>query len=163
MQLSDKPCTMGERQVMQMLIDSFHRVYSKFTMHFFYVAFKKWKGRELTLTTVETFCMEIIYFLGKPTVSQFARLASLSSANAADKINHLIKKGYLNKTQSEKDKRIFYLEPTQKYLDYYDLNKSYIDDVLHKVEQRFSKEEVEIFCRILDTMDREFLEDYSTI
>ena len=95
-----------------MLYDSFNKVYTKFKMHFYKEVFKKWRDREATLTTVETFCMEIIHALGKPTVSEFASFTSLSSANAADKINNLVKKGYLNKVQSEEDKRIYYLENT---------------------------------------------------
>ncbi len=146
-----------------MVIEAFHRVYNKFKMHFYHVVFKKWKGRALSLTTVETFCMEIIYGMDKPTVSEFSRFASLSSANAADKINNLINKGYLKKTQSKEDKRKYYLEPTQKYLDYYDVSKSYIDSVLEKVEERFSQEELEIFYKILDTMDRELLASYDEL
>ena len=141
-----------------MITEAFERVFQKFKLHFYHDAFKKWKGRELSLTTVETFCMEMIYYLKRPTVSQRSKFASLSSANAADKINNLVSKGYLNKIQSKEDKRKFYLEPTQKYLDYYDINYAYIFEVWKRVEEHFEKEELETVYRVLDLMDKEFMQ-----
>ena len=138
--------------------EAFDKVYRNFKMHFYYEIFKKWRGRELSLTTFETFCMEIIYILGKPTVSEFARFASLSSANAAEKVNKLISKGYINKVQSKTDRRKYYLEPTEKYNDYYNINNTYIDKVLDKVEDRFSEEELLVFKKILDTMNDELMD-----
>ena len=105
-----------------MLQDSFSKVYTKFKMHFYQKMFEKLQERETSLTTVETFCMEIIYALDKPTVAQFADMANISSPNAAYKINNLVKKGYLKKVQSEEDKREYHLEVTyarDKVLDFY--------------------------------------------
>ena len=140
-----------------MLYDSFNKVYTKFKMHFYKEVFKKWKDREATLTTVETFCMEIIHALGKPTVSEFASFTSLSSANAADKINNLVKKGYLNKVQSEEDKRIYHLEVTKKYLDYYNISYQYLKEVMDKMENRFPKEETKILDKMLRVMADEIM------
>ncbi len=140
-----------------MLYDSFSRVYTNFKMHFYREVFKKWRDREATLTTVETFCMEVIYALGKPTVSEFANFTSLSSANAADKINNLVKKGYLKKERSKDDKRIFYLEVTQKYIDYYNISYQYLKDVMTKVEKKLSKEEAEMLNRMLVVIHEEIM------
>ena len=120
--------------------------------------FKKWKDREATLTTVETFCMEIIHALGKPTVSEFASFTSLSSANAADKINNLVKKGYLNKVQSEEDKRIYYLEVTKKYIDYYNISYQYLKEVMEKLENRFTPEENKTLEKMLRIMSEDIME-----
>ena len=106
--------------------------------------FEKLQERETSLTTVETFCMEIIYALDKPTVAQFADMANISSPNAAYKINNLVKKGYLKKVQSEEDKREYHLEVTQKYIDYYNISNTYLKTVMGRIEDRFSKEELEI-------------------
>ena len=141
-----------------MVTEDFKKVYSKYKLHFYHEVFGKWKGRDLSLTTVETFCMEIIYILGRPTVSEFAKFASLSSANAADKINNLIKKGYLVKVRSEEDKRKYYLEPTEKYRNYYDINNSYLDSTLEKVEKRFTEGELICFRKILKVMHEELME-----
>ena len=55
-----------------MLQDSFSKVYTKFKMHFYQKMFEKLQERETSLTTVETFCMEIIYALDKPTVEKMS-------------------------------------------------------------------------------------------
>lgn len=141
-----------------MLYDSFNKVYTKFKLHFYKEVFKKWRDREVSLTTVETFCMEIIHALGKPTVSEFASFTSLSSANAADKINNLVKKGYLNKVQSDEDKRIYYLEVTKKYIDYYKISYQYLKEVMSKLEDRFTTEENKVLEKMLRVMSEEIME-----
>ena len=141
-----------------MLYDSFNKVYTKFKLHFYKEVFKKWRDREVSLTTVETFCMEIIHALGKPTVSEFASFTSLSFANAADKINNLVKKGYLNKVQSDEDKRIYYLEVTKKYIDYYNISYQYLKEVMSKLEDRFTSEENKVLEKMLRVMSEEIME-----
>ena len=138
-----------------MFYDAFANVYTKFKMHFYQEVFKKWENREVSLTTVETFCMEVIFALDKPTVSRFAEFTSLSSANAADKVNKLIGKGYLRKVQSQKDKRVYHLEVTQKYIDYYNISYNYMDTVMKRVAERISDEELKIAEKVLNVMDEE--------
>ena len=142
-----------------MLYDSFNKVYTKFKLHFYKEVFKKWRDREVSLTTVETFCMEIIHALGKPTVSEFASFTSLSSANAADKINNLVKKGYLNKVQSDEDKRIYYLEVTKKYIDYYNISYQYLKEVMSKLEDRFTTEENNVLEKMLRVISEEIMKE----
>ena len=72
-----------------MLQMAFREVYRKFKLHFYEAVFRGFETREATLTTVETFCMEIIYALKRPTVAEFARITNISSPNAAYKINNL--------------------------------------------------------------------------
>ncbi len=142
-----------------MLRESFIRVYSKFKLHFYQKVFERWQDREASLTTVETFCMEIINAANEPTVNEFARLANLSSPNAAYKVNNLVKKGYLEKIQSSEDKREYHLKVTQKYLDYYNISYQYMDTVLKRMEERFSAEELEVLTRMLNIMDQELMSE----
>lgn len=140
-----------------MLNNAFSAVYMKFKLHFYQKVFERFMDREATLTTVETFCMEIIYALDEPTVAEFAKVANISSPNAAYKVNNLIKKGYLKKRQSEDDKREYHLVPTEKYMDYYNISYNYMDTVLKRVQERFSKEEVDELVRILNTTADELM------
>ena len=140
-----------------MLQDSFNRVYTKFKMHFYQKLFEKLQERETSLTTVETFCMEIIYALDKPTVAEFAEMADISSPNAAYKINNLVKKGYLKKVQSTEDKREYHLEVTQKYIDYYNISNTYLLEVMERIQNRFSPEELETLERMLDVISNELM------
>ena len=140
-----------------MLQDSFSKVYTKFKLHFYKKFFERVQDRETSLTTVETFCMEIIHSIDHPTVNEFARVASISSPNAAYKINNLIKKGYLRKVQSENDKREYHLEVTEKYLSYYNMSYRYIGTVMRRVEEHFTPEELAIIERVLRVMDEELM------
>ena len=76
-----------------MLDQTFGRVYTKFKLHFYKQIFSRFEDREATLTTVESFCMEVIMALGEPTIAQFSHMMNLSTPNAAYKINSLVKKG----------------------------------------------------------------------
>lgn len=125
-----------------MLEQAFADVYSKFKLHFYQKVFSRFQAREASLTTVETFCMEIIQALGKPTINEFASFVQISPPNAAYKVNSLIKKGYLKKVQSENDRREYFLVVTQKYEDYYNISYSYLSTVMSRIKERFSPEDV---------------------
>ncbi len=140
-----------------MLYDAFNNVYTKFKLHFYQKVFEKLQSREATLTTVEAFCMEIIYALDKPTVAEFAGIANISSPNAAYKINNLVKKGYLRKVQSEDDKREYHLEVTEKYLNYYNISYNYMETVMKRIEERFSPEELETLENVLTVINDELM------
>ena len=86
-----------------MLKNAFFDVYNKFKLHFYQEIFRRFQDREASLTTVETFAMETIQALGRPTINEFATFMRISPPNAAYKINSLVKKGYIRKVQSPED------------------------------------------------------------
>lgn len=140
-----------------MLHDSFNSVYTKFKLHFYQSVVEKLQDREASLTTMESFCMEIIYALGNPTVSEFANFANISSPNAAYKINNLVKKGYLKKVPSKDDKREYHLEVTKRYLDYYNISYNYMAEVVKRMDSRFEPEELKVLEKILNVMSDELM------
>ena len=140
-----------------MFQQSFVNIYTKFKMHFYQKVFERFQDREATLTTVETFCMEMIYALDNPTVAEFANFANISSPNAAYKVNSLVKKGYLRKVQSKDDKREYHLEATEKYINYYNISYGYIQVVMDRIRERFDKEELETLDRVLEIIDKELM------
>lgn len=140
-----------------MLQEKFEDVYSKFRLHFYQNLFEKWQDREASLTTVETFCMEIIHYMGRPTVNEFAKMANISSPNAAYKVDRLVRKGYLTKVQSEEDKRKFYLEVTDKYKKYYKISYNYVSKVMDRVYKRFSEDELATMEKILEVISEELM------
>ena len=125
-----------------MLDQVFNEVYTKFKLHFYKAVFGRFQTREASLTTVETFCMEIIMALDAPTVNEFSSFLGISAPNAAYKINNLIQKGYVRKEQSESDKREYHLVVTQKYIDYYNISYRYVSKVVERVKERFPPEDV---------------------
>ena len=125
-----------------MLQEEFLNVYTKFKLHFYQKVFSRIQDREASLTTVESFCMEIIHALGQPTVNEFANFINISPPNAAYKVNSLVKKGYLTRKQSGDDKREYHLCVTQKYKDYYNISYQYLATVMDRIARRLPPEEM---------------------
>ena len=140
-----------------MLDESFDRVYTKFKLHFYRSIFSRFQDREASLTTVETFCVEIINALGHPTVNEFSSFVNISPPNAAYKINSLVQKGYVEKRQSQEDKREYHLVATQKYLDYYNISYHYLNTVMSRIRARFSPEDVAKLEGMLEIISRELM------
>ena len=140
-----------------MLQEKFERVYTKFKLHFYQEIFSRFQNREASLTTVENFAMETIMALGTPTVNEFANFMRISSSNAAYKINSLIRKGYVEKVQSEHDKREHHLRVTQKYIDYYNISNDYLHDVMDRIQDRFTPAECAKLEEMLTIVDQELM------
>ena len=140
-----------------MLEKAFNSVYSKFKLHFYQEILRRFQDREASLTTVETFCMEYIHALGRPTINEFANFMHISPPNAAYKVNSLVKKGYVRKVQSPSDRREYHLEPTQKYIDYYNSSSGYIKTVMDRVTARFTPEECVRLEEMLQIVSRELM------
>ena len=140
-----------------MLEQAFFNVYTKFKLHFYQEIFRRFQTREASLTTVESFCMEIINALGHPTINEFSSFVNISPPNAAYKINNLIQKGYVTKRQSPDDKREYHLYVTQKYIDYYNVSYRYLSTVMDRIKQRFPAEDVAKLEEMLDIISNELM------
>ena len=136
-----------------MLDEAFDRVYTKFKLHFYRSVFSSFQDREASLTTVETFCVEIINALGHPTVNEFSSFVNISPPNAAYKIQ----KGYVTKEQSPDDKREYHLSVTQKYFDYCNISQRYLTTVLDRVKERFPQEDVDKLEEMLGVISDELM------
>lgn len=132
-----------------MLDQVFEDVYLRFKLNFYKNIFSRFETREASLTAVETFCVEVIDALDKPTINEFAKFVNISQANATYKIQSLIDKGYVAKERSEFDKREYILSMTDRYFEYKRFNASYMDLVMERFKKRFSKDEIEQFEKML--------------
>ncbi|MBP5297615.1 MAG: MarR family transcriptional regulator [Lachnospiraceae bacterium] len=144
-----------------MLEQTLSEVYTKFKIHFYQEMFKHLNTRETSLTTVEMFCVEVIYALKNPTVQTFANFINVSSPNAAYKVNSLIKKGYIEKIRSDTDKREYHLKVTDKYYNYYNLAQNYVNTVVERSKDHFTPEQIEMLDGILNDMSRELMPEVS--
>lgn len=144
-----------------MLEDAFNRVYTKFKLNFYQKIFHRLEEREDALTAVETFCMEVIYALGRPTINQFAQFVQISQANAAYKVAKLVQKGYITKERSQRDKREYHLAVTQKYLDHCGVSYDYLRLVMERVRRRFSQEDLDRLEEMLTVISQELTQEIS--
>ena len=136
---------------------NFLEVYDKFKFSFYRKVFSQVKEREGSLTAMEVFSLEVINQLGRPTIGKFAEFLNISQSNATYKVASLIKKGYLRKERSGPDKREYYLVLSEKYYNYESLMSSYELQVIERIKQRFSKEDLENFDRMLQIISTELM------
>ena len=140
-----------------MLRKSFTDVYSKFKLHFYRRVFDLVRERDGSLSAMEAFALEVIGMLGKPTVGQFAEFLNISQSNATYKVNSLIKKGYIERLNSTTDRREYHLVLSEKYYNYINLMNNYQMEVLSRIEERFSGEDVEKFDEMLRVIADELM------
>ena len=136
---------------------SLFNLYIKFKLNFYHNVTSRLKERETNLTAAETFCAEVIHVLNKPTIGQFSNFIRISQANASYKIQSLVKKGYVQKIQSENDRREFRLILTEKFHKYYDINQNYLAEVSKRIKARFSPERAADFAEMLDIISEELM------
>lgn len=138
---------------------AFFEVYTKFKLHFYQEIFRRFQDREASLTTVETFCMETIQALHAPTVNEFATFMQISPPNAAYKVNSLIRKGYVCKVQDVVDRREYHLKVTPKYMEYYNISSTYMEEVMERITKRFSAEDCAKFDEMFTIVSRELMNE----
>lgn len=143
-----------------MLERNFQKVYNRFKLLLYSRVFKEFGSKEEEgLSAMEVILMEIILALGEPTVNEFASMSTLSAPNAAYRINQLVKKGYISKIQSDKDKREFHLKVTDKYTEKYGDIFSYINKVSARIRDRFPAEDVEKLDVMLGIIAHELMKE----
>ena len=142
--------------------ENFMNIYTKFKINFYREIFAKFQSKEFGLTPMETLAVEMIHTLGEPTVNEFTKFAKLSSPNAAYKIAKLIKKGYVEKIQSQDDKREYNLRVTDNYKKNYNLSYGYVAEVIKRMEKRFSKEELEKLDELILALSEELMVEVPT-
>lgn len=135
-----------------MLERTFLDIYIRFRLHFYRQMFALSQNGKERMSVGEVYCVEMISYLGNPSVSEFAAFAQISPSNAAYKVSCLVKKGYIEKMQSPTDKREFRLRVTDRYMDYYNINTTYAISMMDRVRAKFSDEDIKLFEDMLETM-----------
>ncbi len=132
----------------------FNEFYRKIKLVIFRNMFKHLKKGGESLTSSEYFCLQCIYLLNKPTISEFAKFLDVSSPNATYKVKTLIKKGLIAKEKSEKDGREYLLVPTQKFFDLFE-SKDNDEKEISSFKINLSKNENKKMERILNILTEE--------
>ncbi len=86
----------------------------------------------------------------KYTSSQIADLLKITRPSVTEKINQLCKKGYILRTQSKADKRIFYLSINPNGPKDYETTAEYEDELEHDILTKFGEEKVDLFCEMIE-------------
>lgn len=139
------------------LIDDF---YSKLAIHFYKNA-ANYKGRDeiQSLSSTEVATLEVVYLLHSPTYKELTQFLKISTPNANYRIKKLIEKGYLTREQDPCDRRKYYLNVTDKFMDYYSVNDTYISNVADRIKKFFPKKEVEQFQNMFERIIQQLMEE----
>ena len=136
-----------------MLENHFLKISDTLRLAFYKRIFSVVREREGSLSAMEVFSLEVIYLLGKPTVSEFADFLGISRSAASYKISMLIQKGYILKEASENDKREFRLVLTEKYLQYIKMYEESLKLIVRQGESKYSTEQLTEFEKNLTILE----------
>lgn len=103
--------------------------------------------------------LDIIAYKEKCTVSFIAEAMNVAKSAVTVKIKELITLGLVNKTQSETDKRVFYLSVKQEVIDEYKLYDKHLFRAIHEIEEKYSNEQIEVLCDMLTIFSKSFGEE----
>lgn len=134
------------------MLDLITRCYARFRLISYRSMFRLLRERDSSLSAAEAFAVDVIYLLQEPTIKEFADCLGISQPNATYKVNHLIQKGYVQKTPSQEDRREAHLHVTDKYMRYWNESNSSITRALTMLQDRFSADEVATFTRMLQEL-----------
>lgn len=137
-----------------MLENEFENLYLKFRLNYCKNLFSKVNE---SLSPTESYCVETIYLLDRPTVHEFAEYIHISQPNATYRINNLIEKGYVRKVISENDKREYHLEVTDKFLKDYGVNTSFNAKLMEGIREKFSEEEIKLLEKMIQKIVEEIM------
>lgn len=133
-----------------MLTESLSRVMLRMRLGFMRKMFITVREESQDLTPMEIFCLEGIETMERPTISQFARFAGISQSNATYRVNCLIRKGYVNRVPSDKDRREFHLELTDKFKGCSPAFEQSCRVLAKRITLHMTREETEKLTAILD-------------
>lgn len=140
-----------------MLEKEFEKLYFKFRNNYCKNLFSSVNEEKDSLSPTESYCVETIYLLNRPTVHQFADYVNISQPNATYRISNLINKGYVRKVLSTEDRREYFLEVTDKFSKNYGMNSSFNTDLMNGVREKFTKEEIAQLEKMLKKIVNEIL------
>lgn len=138
-----------------MLEKEFEKLYFKFRNNYCKNLFSGVNDEKDSLSPTESYCVEAIFLLNRPTVHQFANYVNISQPNATYRISNLINKGYVRKVLSEDDRREYFLEVTDKFAKNYGMNASFNAQLMSNIREKFTQEEIaqlEKFMKKLNTI-----------
>lgn len=113
---------------------------------------------ELNLSYNSLLYLDIISYMPHCTVSTLAAALHISKSAVTMKVNELVTQGLIVKTQSEEDKRIFYLTMSHEAEEIYRFYDTALYRAIQKAQSTYTPAELDVFCRILDDIGTTYIE-----
>ena len=95
--------------------------------------------------------LELIFTMkGECTVSRIADLLNISRPGVTLKVNELIKQGLVTKTPDPDDRRKNYLTVNEEAVPQYKIYRYQDNEAVRRITEKYSSEEIRMFCDMLD-------------
>ena len=95
--------------------------------------------------------LELIFTMkGECTVSRIADLLNISRPGVTLKVNELIKQGLVTKTPDPDDRRKNYLTINEEAVPQYKIYRYQDNEAVRRITEKYSGEEIRMFCDMLD-------------
>ncbi|WP_315117108.1 transcriptional regulator, SarA/Rot family [uncultured Clostridium sp.] len=115
--------------------------------------------KDLSVTEVHT--IEAISLYNKRTMSEVAMDLKITVGTLTTAINNLVKKGYVERSRSEEDRRIVYINLTKKGKLAYRIHEKFHSNMVKETISGLSKEEEEVLVSSLEKLNKFFKSKYN--
>ena len=105
------------------------------------------------ITTNDMHIIDVIGLNQKKNMSGVAKDLSVTMGTLTISINNLVKKGYVTRVRSEKDRRIVYVELSKKGIDAYNKHNEFHKDMVTSMLDTLNDKETEILIKGLHKID----------
>lgn len=101
--------------------------------------------------------LDLISYTPNCTASHIAEVLHISKPAVTIKLNELIKQGLVVKTQSEADRRVFYLSLSDKTAEFYAVYDAGSRRAEQVLKGKYSAAQIELFCEMLETVKLSYI------
>lgn len=103
--------------------------------------------------------LDLISYKENCTTSYLADVLHISKSAVTIKVNELIKQGLVIKTQSEKDRRVYFLSLNTDVDEDYKQYDKRLFNAVRALEKNFTGADLEKFCQMLDLIRANYLKE----
>lgn len=114
--------------------------------------------KDLSVTEIHT--IEAIGMYEQKTMSEVANKLNITVGTLTTAINNLVKKGYVERSKSQKDRRIVYIELTKRGKLAYRIHDKFHSDMIKETISGLTDKEEEILVTSLEKLNKFFKEKY---
>lgn len=117
------------------------------------------KVGQKNLSVRELHVIEAVHILkseAKNTMANIANLLSVSPGSLTTAVNVLVKKGYLQRSHSEKDRRVVYIDLTENGETVNSIHENFHSQMIEAVDIGFNEKELNILISALEKLKKFF-------
>lgn len=143
--------------MMQELQDTMNQFFYEMTTNELKLMNKKFRSLDVTYNSL--LYLDIISYTKDCTASFLADSLCISRSAVTIKINEMVKQGLLVRRQSERDKRVFYLQLNDEITEIYRQYDKALHQAIEAINQTYSEQELKSFCRIMSDIRRIYIKE----